>query len=130
MPEPESIMSEQSVALSSYLKQILSRFDLITVSKAAQRQLAMLFSGSSFIARTLQQQPQLLAEFSDNAALIAALQLNSSVPPQLKALDEAAAFTQLRQYRNAQLCRILAADILQLQDITESLLQVSQVADL
>ena len=123
-------MSEQSAALSSYLTQILSRFDLTAVSGAAQQQLAVLFSGSNFIARTLLQQPQLQAEFCDSAALMAALQLNSNVPPQLDALDEPAAFTKLRQYRNAQLCRILAADILQLQDITESLLQVSQVADL
>ena len=123
-------MSEQSVVLSSYLKQILSRFDLTALNADACRQLARLFSASSFIARTLQQQPQLLAEFSDSPALIAALQLNSSVPPQLEQLEEHDAFAQLRQYRNAQLCRILAADILQLQDITASLIQVSQVADL
>lgn len=123
-------MSEHSTALSSYLQQTLSRFELDALPDAAQQQLSRLFSGSNFIARTLQQQPELVAEFSDAAALMAALQLNCNVPPQLDALEEPAAFTQLRRYRNAQLCRILAADILQLQDISSSLTQVSQVADI
>ncbi len=122
-------MSESNEALAQYLTQILSRFELSVFDDAAQQQLTRLFRASSFIARTLQQQPELLAEFACSRQLQTALQQHTAQPVVLEQLDDASAFAALRRYRNAQLCRILAADILQLQDIGCSLQQVSKLAD-
>ncbi|NRQ44227.1 bifunctional [glutamate--ammonia ligase]-adenylyl-L-tyrosine phosphorylase/[glutamate--ammonia-ligase] adenylyltransferase [Rheinheimera sp. YQF-2] len=123
-------MTQNNAALNDYLAQILSRFELSSLSSKQLQQLQRLLSASSFIGRTLQQQPRLLAEFCDPATL----QQQLATPgPVLAAdtapTDEAAVFAALRRYRNAQLCRILAADILQLQQIEASLQQVSQLAD-
>jgi [glutamine synthetase] adenylyltransferase / [glutamine synthetase]-adenylyl-L-tyrosine phosphorylase len=123
-------MSILQAALEPYLQQALSRFDLTPLSGTAQQQLTRLLSASSFIGRTLAQQPQLLAQFCHSPQLLQALQQPTDLTAQLTTLDEAAAFACLRRFRNAQLCRILAADILQLQDIRTSLTQVSQLADL
>jgi len=124
-------MTDNSAALTAYLAQILSRFELDAFGSEAQQQLRTLLSASSFIGRTLQQQPALLAEFCHAPTLCQQLRQPGEVLPADTVLtDEAAVFAALRRYRNAQLCRILAADILQLQPISASLQQVSQLADL
>ncbi|MBU2114194.1 MAG: bifunctional [glutamate--ammonia ligase]-adenylyl-L-tyrosine phosphorylase/[glutamate--ammonia-ligase] adenylyltransferase [Gammaproteobacteria bacterium] len=115
--------------LDKLLAQRLSQHNTDSLTTAAQAVLRQLLSGSSFIHRTLTQQPALLAEFTDPKQLSGALQQQADIQIQQVALDEAAVFARLRQYRNVQLCRILAADILQLQSITTSLTQVSQLAD-
>ncbi|MEH8019791.1 bifunctional [glutamate--ammonia ligase]-adenylyl-L-tyrosine phosphorylase/[glutamate--ammonia-ligase] adenylyltransferase [Rheinheimera metallidurans] len=119
-----------SNALANYLTQQLSSFELTLLSVAQQQQLASLISASSFIGRTLQQQPHLLPEFYDPHTLITALQYNTDLHDNLNTQDEAGVFALLRRFRNAQLCRIFAADILQLLTITDSLQRVSQLADL
>ena len=118
-----------SAELDSLLAQRLSQHNTDGLTTAAQAVLRRLLSGSSFIHRTLMQQPALLAEFTEPKHLSAALQQQAEIRIQDVVMDEAAVFARLRQYRNAQLCRILAADILQLQSITTSLTQVSQLAD-
>ena len=118
-----------SAELGSLLAQRLSQHNTDGLTTAAQAVLRRLLSGSSFIHRTLTQQPSLLAEFTEPKHLSAALQQQAEIRIQDVVMDEAAVFARLRQYRNAQLCRILAADILQLQSITTSLTQVSQLAD-
>ena len=118
-----------SAELDSLLAQRLSQHNTDGLTTAAQAVLRRLLSGSSFIHRTLTQQPVLLAEFTEPKHLSAALQQQAEIRIQDVVMDEAAVFARLRQYRNAQLCRILAADILQLQSITTSLTQVSQLAD-
>ncbi|WP_305555935.1 bifunctional [glutamate--ammonia ligase]-adenylyl-L-tyrosine phosphorylase/[glutamate--ammonia-ligase] adenylyltransferase [Rheinheimera sp.] len=124
-------MTDNSAALTAYLAQILSRFELDAFGSEAQQQLRTLLSASSFIGRTLQQQPALLAEFCHAPTLCQQLRQPGEVLPADTVLtDEAAVFAALRRYRNAQLCRILAADILQLQPVSASLQQVSQLADL
>jgi [glutamine synthetase] adenylyltransferase / [glutamine synthetase]-adenylyl-L-tyrosine phosphorylase len=123
-------MTEYDPALRAYLAQIHSRFDLTALSAAEQLQLSTLLRASKFIGRTLQQQPQLLPQFCCAKNLMTAVSAHRLLAENLNELDEAGVFALLRRYRNAQLCRILAADILQLQDITVSLQQVSAVADL
>ena len=114
---------------SSMLAQRLSQHNTSNLSPAALAILQRLLSASDFINRTLMQQPDLLAGLTDTARLSAAIQQHSAVLEQVDAANEAAVFARLRQYRNAQLCCILAADILQLQPVTRSLAQVSQLAD-
>ncbi len=116
--------------LATILAQRLSQHNTAGLSAAALLILQRLLSGSAFISRTLQQQPELLTEFTQPGCLSAALCQRHDLLAQLDINDEAAVFSRLRQYRNAQLSRILAADILQLQSITTSLSQVSQLADL
>ena len=118
-----------SAELDSLLAQRLSQHNTDSLTVEAQTVLRRLLSGSSFIHRTLMQQPALLAEFTHPKQLSGALQQQTGIQIQDVAQDEAAVFARLRQYRNAQLCRIFAADILQLQIITASLAQVSQLAD-
>jgi glutamate-ammonia-ligase adenylyltransferase len=115
--------------LQTYLNQMLSRFELDGFSAEAQTVLRRLLSGSSFIGRTLQQQPALLAELTDSTLLLQKLQQPVIALPEEPLLDETAAFAALRRCRNAQLCRILAADILKLQTVSRSLQLVSQLAD-
>ena len=122
-------MSSYNVVMSAYLLQISSRFDLTLLSDAQQQQLTRLLSASSFIGRTLQQQPELLVEFCAPSSLASALQSNAALEIDLNLLPETEVFAVLRRFRNAQLCRILAADILQLHDISASLHYVSQLAD-
>lgn len=116
--------------ITSVLAQRLSQHNTASLSPAALVILQRLLSASDFINRTLMQQPDLLGEFTDVNCLRAALQQDVDVMSQLDLSNEAAVFARLRQHRNAQLCRILAADILQLQPVTSSLAQVSQLADL
>jgi len=122
-------MAVSELVLQSYLEQALSRFELNNLDTDAQAVLRRLLSGSSFIGRTLQQQPALLAELTDRALLMQTLQQPVITLPDDQVLDEAAAFAALRRCRNAQLCRILAADMLQLQTVSRSLQLVSQLAD-
>lgn len=115
--------------MAAMLAQRLSQHATAGLSPAALTILQRLLSSSGFINRTLMQQPELLAEFTEPARLSLALQQQPDVLQQLDLGDEAAVFSRLRRYRNAQLCRILAADILQLQPVTASLVQVSQLAE-
>jgi glutamate-ammonia-ligase adenylyltransferase len=88
----------------------------------ALKQLAQLLAASPFLGRVLTQQPQLLAGLL-------------SGEPQLNAPDwspqpvEAQAMAQLRRYRNAMLCQILADDVLREQPIATALTRVSRLAD-
>lgn len=122
-------MAVSELVLQTYLEQALSRFELNNLDTDAQAVLRRLLSCSSFIGRTLQQQPALLAELTDRALLMQTLQQPVIALPDDQVLDEAAAFAALRRCRNAQLCRILAADMLQLQTVSRSLQLVSQLAD-
>ena len=122
-------MAVTEAVLQSYLEQMLSRFALDNISADSQAVLRRLISGSSFIGRTLQQQPALLAELTDSTLLLQTLQQPVVALPEEQTLDDAAAFAALRRCRNAQLCRILAADMLKLQTVTRSLQLVSQLAD-
>lgn len=116
--------------LENYLSQQQSRFELQALTPAQHQQLRRLLSASSFIGRTLTQQSSLLTQFCDSALLLPALRSADLDLAALETLDEATFFKTLRCYRNAQLCRILAADILQLQPIADSLQQVSALANL
>ena len=122
-------MTAPEQQLQPYLSQMLSQLDLQQLNADGQQQIKRLLMASSFIGRTLQQQGQYLAEFSCPQQLLSALHSNSGEMPGLDTLDDTAAFACLRRYRNLQLCRILAADILQLQPISASLQQVSTLAD-
>ncbi|MBZ9612362.1 bifunctional [glutamate--ammonia ligase]-adenylyl-L-tyrosine phosphorylase/[glutamate--ammonia-ligase] adenylyltransferase [Rheinheimera maricola] len=122
-------MTEPKQQLQPHLSQMLSQLDVEQLNAEAQQQLKRLLMASSFIGRTLQQQGQYLAEFTCSEQLLRALHSDDGTAPELALLDEAAAFACLRRYRNIQLCRILAADVLQLQPICSSLQQVSTLAD-
>lgn len=99
-----------------------------SLSSQAVAYLTKLTAASTFIQQTLQHQPALLTVLSEPAALKQHIELGlNSIA--LTASDETEVFKQLRQQRNAMLSAILAADILQLQDITTSLAQVSTLAD-
>lgn len=100
----------------------------VTLSSQALANLTKLTAASTFIQQILQQQPALLTTLTDTAALQQYIELGlKSIT--LTSSDETEVFKQLRQQRNAMLSAILAADILQLQDITASLAQVSALAD-
>ncbi len=95
-----------------------------------QQKWHLLTRASIFVARTVQQQPGLSNELTDPQQLLASLTQLAPASLLLQAdAPEAEAFSALRRYRNASLCRILAADILQLQPVTASLTQVSNLAD-
>ena len=100
------------------------------LAAAEQQQLRRLLKASSFIGRTLQQQPELIPIFCQSTLLTAQLAqgfvnpLPTSIMP-----DELQAFALLRRYRNAGLGQILAADILGLQTISQSLNTVSALAE-
>lgn len=88
----------------------------------AGAQLAQLLAASPFLGRVLTQQPQLLAGFLSGQP-----ELN---PPHWQPQPvEAQAMAQLRRYRNAMLCQILADDLLRAQPIATALARVSQLAD-
>lgn len=95
-----------------------------------QQNVQLLISASSFIERTLKQQPVLQQQFSDAASLLSALQQPWQNPlTEMTATDDNAVMSRLRQHRNACLSRIMAADILQLQSTEQSLTAVSVLAD-
>ncbi|GHG61614.1 glutamate-ammonia-ligase adenylyltransferase [Alishewanella longhuensis] len=101
------------------------------LSVSEQQQLSRLLKASSFIGRTLQQQPELLPIFCQSQLL--QQQLANGFAPPLPATPipaETQAFSMLRRYRNASLAQILAADILGLQSITQSLAAVSELAEI
>ncbi|CAM3743665.1 bifunctional [glutamate--ammonia ligase]-adenylyl-L-tyrosine phosphorylase/[glutamate--ammonia-ligase] adenylyltransferase [Rheinheimera salexigens] len=87
-----------------------------------------LIAASSFIEQTLQHQAELLAVLTQPDSLTQFIE-HGVKSIQLTATDDAGVFKQLRQQRNAMLSAILAADILQLQSISDSLVQVSSLAD-
>jgi glutamate-ammonia-ligase adenylyltransferase len=90
----------------------------------------LLQRASDFISRTVNQQPALQAVLTVDSRLQQMLQAGFSDPLQQQPdASDAEAFALLRRYRNASLCQILAADILQLQPVSSSLLQVSALAD-
>lgn len=90
----------------------------------------LLQRASDFISRTVLQQPALQAVLTEDSHLQQMLQAGFSDPLQQQPdASDAEAFAMLRRYRNASLCQILAADILQLQPVSSSLLQVSALAD-
>ena len=122
-------MSKPDVVLAGYLQQVRAALQIALPEGEADQRLNTLLSSSAFIARTLQQQPALLAQLTEPAVLQAAIAAQDLTLSELDPANEAAIFARLRQYRNAQLCRILSADILQLQSISASLAQVSQLAD-
>uniref|UniRef100_A0A486XRX0 Bifunctional glutamine synthetase adenylyltransferase/adenylyl-removing enzyme n=1 Tax=Rheinheimera sp. BAL341 TaxID=1708203 RepID=A0A486XRX0_9GAMM len=122
-------MRDAHTLLTQQVAQRLSQLDCSDLTDEQLKRLDTLLSASSFIGRTLVQQPELIAQLTC---------VNSLRQPQVDTLqqlsksadlDESAFFARLRQVRNAALCRILAADILQLQTTRQSLTAVSQLAD-
>lgn len=93
-----------------------------TVLDAARQQLAPLLAASPFFGRVLTQQPQLLAGFLSGEPELTPPHWQPQPP-------EAQAMAQLRRYRNAMLCQILADDVLRAQPIASALARVSQLAD-
>lgn len=95
-----------------------------------QQQLCRLLQGSTFIGRTLQQQSALIPVLCQSDLLLQHLSNGFTNPLPVAALaDETTAFSLLRRYRNAGLAQILAADILGLQSISQSLAAVSALAE-
>lgn len=115
--------------LDDYLQQSLAEFP--EQSGAASRQrLQQLLLASPFLGRILQQQPELLPVLTAPEQLLSWLKGITADPlAGCSSADESLAFSRLRQARNARLAAILAADILQLQPVTESLKAVSALAD-
>lgn len=95
-----------------------------------QQQLCRLLQASTFIGRTLQQQSALIPVLCQSDLLLQHLSNGFTNPLPVAALaDETTAFSLLRRYRNAALAQILAADILGLQSISQSLAAVSALAE-
>lgn len=95
-----------------------------------QQQLCRLLQASTFIGRTLQQQSALIPVLCQPALLLQHLSNGFANPlPVAPLADETTAFSLLRRYRNAALTQILAADILGLQSISQSLAAVSALAE-
>ncbi|GAB58986.1 glutamate-ammonia-ligase adenylyltransferase [Rheinheimera nanhaiensis E407-8] len=115
--------------LAQAVAQQLSQLETGQLTEAQQAQLCQLLAASSFIGRTLAQQPALLNRFSDASQLLRMDDYASTALAGCEQLDEAALFRLLRQVRNARLSSILAADVLKLQSIEQSLLAVSTLAD-
>lgn len=100
------------------------------LSSRQQANWQLLQRASDFISRTVKQQPALQALLTEDSNLPQTLQAGFSDPLQQQPdASDAEAFAVLRRYRNASLSQILAADILQLQPVSSSLLQVSALAD-
>ncbi|MGI5308997.1 bifunctional [glutamate--ammonia ligase]-adenylyl-L-tyrosine phosphorylase/[glutamate--ammonia-ligase] adenylyltransferase [Rheinheimera sp. WS51] len=99
-----------------------------SLSADALGRLKKLISASQFIDNTIAQQADLVAIYTDPDALQRYIS-QCTKPIILNSEDESAVFTQLRQHRNAMLCAILSADILQLQSVADSLVRVSELAD-
>lgn len=116
-------------ALAQVVTQQLSQLGAEHLSGVQQTQLCQLLAASSFIGRTLVQQPALLQVFGDANQLKQMDNYASTALAGCEQLDEAALFRLLRQVRNARLSSILAADVLKLQSIEQSLLAVSTLAD-
>lgn len=93
-----------------------------TLCATEQAQLTLLLSASPLLGRVLAQQPQLLDGFFSGNSQIAAPQWQPHPP-------EAQAMMQLRRYRNAMLCQVLADDLLRAQPISTALTRVSALAD-
>lgn len=122
-------MTEYAANTTYWQAQYASLADGLSVP--AQQQLSRLLKASSFIGRTLQQQPELLPIFCDTDLLQQQLAKGFSNPlSDLATLAEPQVFSLLRRYRNAALAQILAADILGLQPIKQSLTAVSNLAEL
>ncbi|MCC5452691.1 bifunctional [glutamate--ammonia ligase]-adenylyl-L-tyrosine phosphorylase/[glutamate--ammonia-ligase] adenylyltransferase [Rheinheimera sp. UJ51] len=101
------------------------QLDAATLAK-----LTRLLQSSTFIGRTLRQQPQLLALCCDNERLQQHLAAGFYDPlTAITSTAESDVFSALRRYRNASLCLIMAADIFELQPIAASLTSVSQLAN-
>ncbi|WP_333606700.1 bifunctional [glutamate--ammonia ligase]-adenylyl-L-tyrosine phosphorylase/[glutamate--ammonia-ligase] adenylyltransferase [Arsukibacterium sp.] len=115
---------------SAYWQQQWAALSTDSLSAAEQQQLQLLLQASRFIGRTLTQQSALMSEFTDSQVLQQALVAQQQTG--LLTFDDAPeteVFARLRRYRNAALCRIMAADVLQLHDTEQSLLAVSQLAE-
>ncbi|WP_166839201.1 bifunctional [glutamate--ammonia ligase]-adenylyl-L-tyrosine phosphorylase/[glutamate--ammonia-ligase] adenylyltransferase [Rheinheimera pleomorphica] len=115
--------------VTAQVQQQLSQFDCSGLSAAQCKQLARLLSASQFIGRSLMQQASLLPVLTDRERLATYLQQADSQLADYAELDEAAFFRQLRWVRNARLSAILAADILKLHTIEQSLAAVSALAN-
>ncbi len=116
-------------ALAQVVTQQLSQLETGQLTEVQQAQLHQLLAASSFIGRTLMQQPALLNRFSDANQLKQMDNYASAALAGCESLDEAALFRLLRQVRNARLSSILAADVFKLQSIEQSLLAVSTLAE-
>ncbi|WP_306519586.1 bifunctional [glutamate--ammonia ligase]-adenylyl-L-tyrosine phosphorylase/[glutamate--ammonia-ligase] adenylyltransferase [Rheinheimera sp.] len=125
----EAAVTEQQAKLDdevvlqyqAILQQLQQLSPAVTLDATAQQQLRHLLGCSSFAGRVLLQQ----------ANLLPALLLAQEAPPLVldEHLSESQAMTMLRHYRNAQLCRILADDVLHRQKVELSLQRVSTLAD-
>ncbi|MDP4536172.1 bifunctional [glutamate--ammonia ligase]-adenylyl-L-tyrosine phosphorylase/[glutamate--ammonia-ligase] adenylyltransferase [Alkalimonas collagenimarina] len=98
------------------------------LSSAEQQRVTELALISPFLARTLQQQPDLLSVLLDDKALAAPLPA-TALEIALTGSDEVTVFKTLRRYRNRMLSQILAADLLQLKSIADCLFDVSVLAN-
>jgi len=87
-----------------------------------QQQVTILLAASPLLGRVLSQQPGLLNGFLTGESQLAA-------PVWQPHCSETQAMAQLRRYRNAMLCQILADDLLRAQPISTALARVSALAD-
>ena len=93
-------------ALAQAVTQLLSQLETGQLNPAQQAQLQQLLAASSFIGRTLLQQPALLSQLTDNEQLMNMADFASTTLAGCEQLDETALFRLLRQVRNARLCSI------------------------
>lgn len=122
---PDMLKAEIQPQYQAIMTQLSQAEPAVALKAAEQQQLQHLLGCSSFAGRVLMQQPALLP------ALLCATQRSEALAPLQLAdnLTEAQVMTTLRLYRNAQLCRILADDVLHQQQVEQSLRRVSQLAD-
>ncbi|CAM5223314.1 hypothetical protein [Alishewanella longhuensis] len=121
-------MTDSPASSAYWQAQYASLSTGLTVSE--QQQLSCLLKASTFIGRTLQQQSALIPVFCQSHLLQQQLAQGFANPlPVASPPDETNAFALLRRYRNAGLAQILAADILGLQSISQSLAAVSALAE-
>ena len=122
-------MTADTPILNSYLKQAISALSTPSVTAEQLQQLQPLLLASPFIGRTLMQQPALVPVLTDMSALRHCLEGLATPLVFAETASETEVFSRLRCHRNASLCSILAADVLQRQPVTDSLRQVSTLAD-
>ena len=105
-----------------------SALSLPELTAFQQQDLRLLLAISPFLGRVMQQQPALIADLLDKQQLAQPLAQQNPLS-ELTDLSEPTVFRALRRYRNAQLARILAADILALKSTEQCLQDISAMAD-
>ncbi len=97
--------------------------------QSRQAELEFACAMSDFIARSVQQYPQLCDELLAQDKTPSVIDSNELTQALLTCDDEATGFSMLRQFRHRHMTLISYRDLCLGQDITESLIQVSDLAD-